>query len=798
MKQVSELFKNKSLSQIKDNLLCKITYYDLNNNLVEINENGDLIEVNYIAESDITGVSVSSAIVTLKNYYNLNGNIINISYGYMLEDESSEYILLGEFKVFEQEYKEDIKETVLTCYDMLIETNKEIESYETLIPLPATIKDIAYSLIDNLGLEHDSSFDNELYVVEKNYYENAIFTYREILEDIAEVCNGIIVVKDKKISLVKRNVTNINLDESILLRYQESILIGPINSLIIINEAQEDIIYLRDEEAIEVNGLQEIKFINNKIIGDKGRDIIDSLLLEYKELNWKPFIAETIGIGIFDLNDTFNITLNNITKEHIILGISLTINNGISETIYFEKTEKQTEDYVTSTENERRLITAEIRIDKQEGQIQSLVSSGDEVKQQISELNQTIEGFDFQNQKIGGMNLIKNSAGWNDLEFWNSLNANTIQSVNISDSTLSKSAFFVQDGYLKQNVSLPTLYASDYLLSFRVKCDVGKTIIYFYNGDIAAVPNYFENNLILNYDGKMENTYWDTIDSAIDNYSDTEVVEKSITGNALLFSSETLNSKAIQLVTLQVGKKYIVEFKVKNSYTTNAKISINYNDTTLTLYESADADAYWHTSQFIFDAINDSFNFIVENSNYSYVNESDELIEEDGELLISDLVLREYIEENEKNTTLLYYRNNTTHSNEFDYIVSKVTSNNQISTFSCENTSDGLLNSEGLYLTDIMLVGGNQEKEWEPNRNELYSANVLIDENGLKIKNSISNIETRITNQEFSVYHDSIKALSVNKDLTTLKETEIKDNLTIGNTIIFNKEDGIDIVVIEE
>lgn len=103
-----------------------------------------------------------------------------------------------------------------------------------------------------------------------------------------------------------------------------------------------------------------------------------------------------------------------------------------------------------------------------------------------------------------------------------------------------------------------------------------------------------------------------------------------------------------------------------------------------------------------------------------------------------------------------------------------------------------------VYLADMMLVEGVQRSLWQPAPNEIYTSNTKIDGRGIRISNTESRTETRIDYREFSVYHNELTALSINKDLTTLRRTNVLGNLGIGEKGIFApKEVGFDLIVLD-
>lgn len=102
-----------------------------------------------------------------------------------------------------------------------------------------------------------------------------------------------------------------------------------------------------------------------------------------------------------------------------------------------------------------------------------------------------------------------------------------------------------------------------------------------------------------------------------------------------------------------------------------------------------------------------------------------------------------------------------------------------------------------LYVADFMLVEGEQKTHWSPAPNEIYTTNVKIDRRGINITNSESSTETIIDNTQFAVKHAGNIVLTVNKDLTTLRKTEVTDELTIGKGKFVPRTDGLNFVLLD-
>ncbi len=115
------------------------------------------------------------------------------------------------------------------------------------------------------------------------------------------------------------------------------------------------------------------------------------------------------------------------------------------------------------------------------------------------------------------------------------------------------------------------------------------------------------------------------------------------------------------------------------------------------------------------------------------------------------------------------------------------------------NTVTLTAGTTGYYLNvaDFMLAEGSQKQNCTPAPNEIYTENVKIDRRGINITNSESSTETIIDHTQFAVKHAGAVVLTVNKDLTTLRKTEVTDELTVGKGKFVPQSAGLDIVLLD-
>lgn len=146
---------------------------------------------------------------------------IKFEYG-LLVNGAYEYLNYGTYIVKESEKQEDKLSYKITCYDKLLYSMKDYEHID--ITYPCTIKQYLVALCNKIGLQFkDSDFanasrqiTNELFMTinEDGTYSSMGYTYRDVLDQIAETTGGCICMTlDDKVEVRYINQTNDTIDE---------------------------------------------------------------------------------------------------------------------------------------------------------------------------------------------------------------------------------------------------------------------------------------------------------------------------------------------------------------------------------------------------------------------------------------------------------------------------------------------------------------------------------------------------------------------------------------------------------
>lgn len=337
--------------------------------------------------------------------------------------ESWQEISHGTFVVKTQEIDLEKEITTIQAYDMVGVMGQTDYNRSDGIVFPCTIASLASQVANKFGLRLTTDFStlpNLTHTIEEDLYANITeMTYRDILSEIAGTTATLATV-DPEGGLEFRTLPTNYDDEwtyADLIKLKLEPKYGPVNALVLARTPQEDNIALRDEDNIAANGLTEVKLANNQIMDGSRQDFAQPLLDAIKGFWFEPASATTTGHGWHEVGDRIKIT-DNLDNQYeiVITDTTLTLDGGIKEIISsVAPTETQT-NYAMAGGITRTIYNTEIKVDKQNQQIESTVGKQETIENTInsnfSKITQDILSVVTSIQNSGGSNLIKNSAAY--------------------------------------------------------------------------------------------------------------------------------------------------------------------------------------------------------------------------------------------------------------------------------------------------------------------------------------------------------------------------------------------------
>lgn len=349
---------------------------------------------------------------------------IKFEYGVLVND-SYEFISFGKYIVYSSE-KEDDNSYEIKCYDKMLYSMKDYE--ELTVEYPITINNFLSALCTKIGLTlKASTYANMSKQLTYDVFKGIGYTYRDVLDDIAEVTGGTICISsDDKVEIRYINNTNDTIDEEYLKDVNVNFgkKYGPINSVVLSRGGGADNIYLRNEQSVTANGLCEIKIVDNQIMNFNDRnEYLTGLLQKLDGIQYYLNDFDSTGIAYYDFLDKYNIQIGNKTYSCIMFNDELIINQGIEENIYTEIPETSETDYKKADKTDQKINQTTLIVDKQEQQIQGLITQIGDRSTKITTITADLDGIqskventaEYKNSNEGTTEVHLEDAGENEI-----------------------------------------------------------------------------------------------------------------------------------------------------------------------------------------------------------------------------------------------------------------------------------------------------------------------------------------------------------------------------------------------
>lgn len=450
MKTHTSSFKNAIKEYGRE--LDTIITYELNEDTIELG----IEELNSVVPSFEGSIlkSVMKQLILDSNVEIPVGTDLQLHFGVKIREDEVEdyrdnydYINFGHYLVKEVVKKEDTDSYEIKCYDKLLYSMQEYEMLD--ITYPITIRNYINAIANKLGLvfkntndtfvNYDKEIKEELFFgketvlvepeneedepTEETVYVPLGFTYRDILDQLAQVTASTICVNEQDDELEIRyiNDTEDTINEEYLKEDNVNFgeIFGPVNSIVLSRSGESDNVYLQDEESVEENGLHEMKIVDNQIMNfDDRNEYLTEILEQLNGLEYYTNDFTSTGILYYDLCDAYSVSRNNETYNCIMFNDEILITQGLEEIIHTTIPDTSETDYTKADKVDQKINKAMLVVNKQENTINALVqdvqSQGDGlnsltniVEQNITSTETTINTI--QQQLDNGVQSVKNS-----------------------------------------------------------------------------------------------------------------------------------------------------------------------------------------------------------------------------------------------------------------------------------------------------------------------------------------------------------------------------------------------------
>ena len=342
------------------------------------------------------------------------------------DDTDYSYIEYGTHIVKEKKFDEEQDTILLECYDLML---LSMVPYDLVLDYnnnnyPITVKGLLDAICDRLGWTPGyTTFTNSGIKISGEKFDSS-YTYRDVLDQIAQVAAGIIAFRNDKLCVLYPTSSGEVIDSSNLKTLKMGETYGPVNSVVFARTPQEDNIYRQDDESIESHGLTEIRIENNQIVDSHREVFIEGVFDALLGLQFEMYELESFGIGYLNLGDFFTIqTPDGENHTTLMLCDDLKITQGLSETSRLEAPEATETDYSAASESDRVLNKTILKVDKQAQEITALVSKTENLESSVNGLTGTVtrmtevmidsDSVDIKiSQAVNGINSITTTTGY--------------------------------------------------------------------------------------------------------------------------------------------------------------------------------------------------------------------------------------------------------------------------------------------------------------------------------------------------------------------------------------------------
>ena len=386
---------------------------------VTISSEDNLISLAIETTGEMFNSVMSMATIKLiGTIWNLTNKPIKIEVD--LQNGSSwETIDYGYYRVDSQPATLDKESTTVKAYSTMAElqnTRYEVGS----ITYPITVANLAAAIAIRFGLTLSdmTALPNASYEIQEDLYANITdMNFRNILAEIAGATAAIASVNPATKQIVFRPLQTTS-QETLTYSNLKSAKVdgkyGPVNSVVIARTPQEDNIAVKDDESIAANGLTEVKLANNEIMDDERELFAQPILNAVDGFFYYGFEVSTEGHGWYEIGDRITITDGTNSWEGMVTHINLSFDGGFKEILKGVIPTATTTNYALAGGITKTIHDTQIKVDKQNQQITSIVSEQSQMQEQINnnytQITQTISEVVTSVQQAGGSNLIKNSA----------------------------------------------------------------------------------------------------------------------------------------------------------------------------------------------------------------------------------------------------------------------------------------------------------------------------------------------------------------------------------------------------
>ncbi|MXQ74208.1 hypothetical protein GSF08_09695 [Clostridiaceae bacterium DONG20-135] len=350
-------------------------------------------------------------------------------FGVVLDQGEISYLSYGRMHVYECTRKEDSGKTTLKFIDDRLLFNR-IFNFENLT-YPMTWRQLLNEAAKQAGIQcSDQQFLNDREVIAEPVFFGLDATCADVVKAIAQASGTFAkITRTNQLELRKP------LEESTVVLPQNYYTLetfsnyGPINSLVLGRDPQNDNVYLKDDEAIKRDGLHELRIVNNPLLDDRREALISSLYTALKDFSYSGLTCMMQGFPAFDCGDAITIkSPDDTSKQSYVWNHTLSFQGSLLSQIDAPTLTAAEIAYEGATSIEKKVLETELKVDKVKGEITSKV---EETEQKIEIVDGKSEEYfkslsNSMSQTMDSLNITVSQVEKNEEEVKSQLNSFTL------------------------------------------------------------------------------------------------------------------------------------------------------------------------------------------------------------------------------------------------------------------------------------------------------------------------------------------------------------------------------------
>lgn len=294
--------------------------------------------------------------------------------GFQLENGRVEYAAQGTFYIYEvQEEQHDIQKTIRFA-DARILFNKPLLQE---ISYPLSVKQMLETVCGQVQVPcmDITGLPNADFIIDKEVYWGEEATCADVVKAIAQAAAGFALIDTDGTLCIRWFSDSIyQWDADTYFTLESHDIFGPVNSVVLGRQPQNDNIYLRDEESVETHGLCEFQINDNPILDLDRKTTIQPVFERLKGFTYAPIHMEGKGNPALERGDYLQVMLLDGTcLESYIFQHELVFDGALISTVETPALTKTQIEYSAADSIEKRILQTELKVDKVKGEITSQI-----------------------------------------------------------------------------------------------------------------------------------------------------------------------------------------------------------------------------------------------------------------------------------------------------------------------------------------------------------------------------------------------------------------------------------------